>query len=436
MQGPRSEGWKLESLQKTPGILPLPLPPSPQTYKDLPHNVPSAIDHVATVASPADATDLVTDTGHVTYDAANHAAAATTHTADDTASIADTEGAADAAYIKDATANATPAANIKDHVVTIALPADATDLVTSSDNTDDDTVDTDDPSTLTLPLPTTPLMLTHPLLTMKRDTDAPPANDNTDADAPSANHTTDADVPSTDDTTNPDAPSADNTTNANVASHAADFADEVTNSAPIPSSNPATSFTPSASPKPCRIFTIPRDIPLTEDKWSVLSKGLTFIRLRLQINEYRSHLDFEHYFCHLRLCTYFFNCESNPLPQIPSPASNTHHPPGHDLKASYLPSTSSSPTATKGVATGTHMGPSYACLLIGYVEQSLFCNYTGTMPNLFFRYIDDCIGTASCSHEELEQFINFTNTFHLNLKFTWTISDTTLSFLDLSDSIS
>eukprot|EP00061_Rhincodon_typus_P004706 g23245.t1 len=82
------------------------------------------------------------------------------------------------------------------------------------------------------------------------------------------------------------------------------------------------------------------------------------------------------------------------------------------------------------------MGPSYACLFGGYVEQSLFCCYTSTIPHLFLRYIDDCIGTASCSHEELEQFINFTNTFHPDLKFTWTVSDTSPSFLDHSVSIS
>eukprot|EP00061_Rhincodon_typus_P002651 g18124.t1 len=61
------------------------------------------------------------------------------------------------------------------------------------------------------------------------------------------------------------------------------------------------------------------------------------------------------------------------------------------------------------------------------MEQSLFRYYTSTITH---------IGAASCSHEELEQFINFTNTFQPNLKFTWTISDTSISFLDLSDSIS
>eukprot|EP00061_Rhincodon_typus_P003511 g20263.t1 len=81
------------------------------------------------------------------------------------------------------------------------------------------------------------------------------------------------------------------------------------------------------------------------------------------------------------------------------------------------------------------MGPSYACLFRRYVEQSLIRCYTGTIPHLFLCYID-CIGAASCSHEELEQFFNFTNTFHPNLKFTWTFSNTSLSFLDLSASIS
>eukprot|EP00061_Rhincodon_typus_P008529 g31222.t1 len=87
---------------------------------------------------------------------------------------------------------------------------------------------------------------------------------------------------------------------------------------------------------------------------------------------------------------------------------------------------------TKAVAMGTRMGPNYACLFVGYVKQFLFRSYTGTIPHLFLRYIDDCIGTASCSREELEQFINFTNSFHPNLKFTWTISDISLSFLDFS----
>eukprot|EP00061_Rhincodon_typus_P003361 g19905.t1 len=88
------------------------------------------------------------------------------------------------------------------------------------------------------------------------------------------------------------------------------------------------------------------------------------------------------------------------------------------------------------MAMGTRMGPSYACLFVEYMELSLFRSSTGTIPHLFLCYIDDCIGAVSCSHEEVKQFIHFTKTFHPNLKFTWTISDTFLSFLDISVSIS
>eukprot|EP00061_Rhincodon_typus_P017906 g46836.t1 len=77
--------------------------------------------------------------------------------------------------------------------------------------------------------------------------------------------------------------------------------------------------------------------------------------------------------------------------------------------------------STKRVATG----PSCACLFVGYVEQSLFRCYTGAILHLFLRYIDD-----------YWRCLNFTNTFHPNLKFTWIISDTSLPFLDLYISIS
>eukprot|EP00061_Rhincodon_typus_P016698 g45049.t1 len=83
----------------------------------------------------------------------------------------------------------------------------------------------------------------------------------------------------------------------------------------------------------------------------------------------------------------------------------------------------------KEVGMGTPHGPKLCLPLCRYVEQPLFRSYTGTIPHIFLRYIDDCIGTASCSHEELKQFIHFINIFHPNLKFTWTISDTSLSFL-------
>eukprot|EP00061_Rhincodon_typus_P009113 g32341.t1 len=91
---------------------------------------------------------------------------------------------------------------------------------------------------------------------------------------------------------------------------------------------------------------------------------------------------------------------------------------------------------TKGVVMDTHMGLSYSHFFAGFMEQSLFNNYPGTIPHLFLCYVDDCIGATLCSREELKQFVHFTNTFHPALKFTWTISDTSFPFMDLAVSIS
>eukprot|EP00061_Rhincodon_typus_P004052 g21633.t1 len=82
------------------------------------------------------------------------------------------------------------------------------------------------------------------------------------------------------------------------------------------------------------------------------------------------------------------------------------------------------------------MGPSYTCLFVGYVTQSLFSTYTGTVPQLFHCYIDGCIGAASWAQAELEPFIDFASNFHPTLKFTWSISDTSLPFFDFFISIS
>jgi len=90
---------------------------------------------------------------------------------------------------------------------------------------------------------------------------------------------------------------------------------------------------------------------------------------------------------------------------------------------------------TNGVAMGTKMGPSYANLFVGFVEHQFFSQYNGPKPQLYGRYIDDCIGATSSTREELTQFITTVNSFHPALKYTWEISDDYLSFLDIKVSI-
>ena len=40
-----------------------------------------------------------------------------------------------------------------------------------------------------------------------------------------------------------------------------------------------------------------------------------------------------------------------------------------------------------GVAMGTKMGPSYACLFMGYLEKQIFDTYTGPLPEYYGRYL-------------------------------------------------
>ena len=84
---------------------------------------------------------------------------------------------------------------------------------------------------------------------------------------------------------------------------------------------------------------------------------------------------------------------------------------------------------------GTKMGPSYANLFVGYIEQQFFNQYNGPKPELYRRYIDDCICATSSTSEDLNQFITAVNSFHPALKYTLEISDTSLAFLDIKVSI-
>ena len=68
---------------------------------------------------------------------------------------------------------------------------------------------------------------------------------------------------------------------------------------------------------------------------------------------------------------------------------------------------------------------------MGHIEEQIFEQYTGTVPALYKRYIDDIVGATSSSKSEIEDFATYVNGFHPSLKFTWSISDEQLPFLDL-----
>ena len=84
---------------------------------------------------------------------------------------------------------------------------------------------------------------------------------------------------------------------------------------------------------------------------------------------------------------------------------------------------------------GTKMGPNYANLFVGYVEERIFDQFDGPVPELFGRYIDDCFGATSSGRPELDRFIQFVNTFHPALEFIWEISTSSVTFLHINFSI-
>ena len=84
-----------------------------------------------------------------------------------------------------------------------------------------------------------------------------------------------------------------------------------------------------------------------------------------------------------------------------------------------------------GVAMGSKLGPAYACLFVGHQEELISQSYKGQFPHLLLRYIDDIIAATSLPLNQIEEFINYVNNFHPALKFTHTISEETVSFLDI-----
>ncbi|XP_054761219.2 uncharacterized protein LOC129267598 [Lytechinus pictus] len=85
----------------------------------------------------------------------------------------------------------------------------------------------------------------------------------------------------------------------------------------------------------------------------------------------------------------------------------------------------------KGVAMGIKIGPSYACLFVGCIEQEILRSFRGPQPLLLKRYIDDYVGVAFSPLEYLNELIAHFNDFHPCLKFTHKISEDSLPFLNI-----
>ena len=80
---------------------------------------------------------------------------------------------------------------------------------------------------------------------------------------------------------------------------------------------------------------------------------------------------------------------------------------------------------------GTKMALSYANLFMDRFERA-FLAQEPTQPLIWKRYIDDILCVWTGNRSELESFLDRLNKAHRTLKFTWSISDKRIKFLDLN----
>ena len=93
----------------------------------------------------------------------------------------------------------------------------------------------------------------------------------------------------------------------------------------------------------------------------------------------------------------------------------------------------------KGTAMGTKVAPTYANLVMGYLEQNLYREVKNQFGNELFeyvktqwkRYLDDCFVFWNRTPEELDAFHRIVNSLHTSIKFTMEKNRKELPFLDI-----
>lgn len=87
---------------------------------------------------------------------------------------------------------------------------------------------------------------------------------------------------------------------------------------------------------------------------------------------------------------------------------------------------------TSGTAMGATMAPDYANLYLGFLEDQYVFNNNPFSDKLvlFKRYIDDCFVIFLGSLSDFELFVLYMNCLRPSIKFTHTVSTTSVNFLD------
>ena len=93
----------------------------------------------------------------------------------------------------------------------------------------------------------------------------------------------------------------------------------------------------------------------------------------------------------------------------------------------------------KGTAMGTKFAPTYATLVLGYLEEILYTKieykydkqYADFLEQLWKRFLDDCFIFWTKSRTDLLDFQQILNDLHPDLNFTIEVAEDKLSFLDI-----
>ena len=93
----------------------------------------------------------------------------------------------------------------------------------------------------------------------------------------------------------------------------------------------------------------------------------------------------------------------------------------------------------KGTAMGTKFAPTYATLVMGYLEQKLYrtmeqkhgMQFALDFEKSWKRFLDDCFIIWTHGNDQLSELTELLNNLHPSIKFTQEVSNTQLPFLDI-----
>ena len=84
---------------------------------------------------------------------------------------------------------------------------------------------------------------------------------------------------------------------------------------------------------------------------------------------------------------------------------------------------------THGIAMGTKIAVAFAVIFMAHIEKQLLAN-SPHKPLIWKRFIDDIFSVWTLPKAEINNFVEFANSFHTTIKFTHEMSSEKIVFLD------